>query len=299
VGAGDGARRATILLAGGMEPLAAPEEKIMLRRVAISLSLVLLSAALSLPAQAAPAEYLFDLTADDILRLMDEYVGPRAYDPAAALERMTAPFDCRHYDELCTELGSEYTYLLLEEVWRQGLRGASPKVIAAEAEVLLPKFASAYLEVRFPDGIDPKDLFFGVPIGVGETLECTQKVVHVDSGAFRLRQTSRKADLVLVFTPFAQSEFFKKNSNGKYRGERADRLRVEGQHFFTTDDIPNVETKVKDRTNDKQVTVVFGGFDIGNAVQDVHVESCGTADDAVFLQACACTGARPEIYEGL
>lgn len=271
----------------------------MSRRIFLLLFSLPLIAALSIPAYAADPEYLFDLTADEIVRLMDEYVGERGYNREEALARLAKPFDCRYYEDLCAELGPDYTYYLLEEVWTQGQRGVSSKVIAAQIEDLLPRLSASYIELRFPDGIDPRDLFFGTPIGVGEIPPCTQKVVNVNSGVFRLRQTSRKADFVLIFTPFAQSEFYKKNNNGKYRGERANRIRVDGQHFFTTDDIPNVESKSKERSDDKQVTVLFGGGDVGNAVQDIHVESCGFADDAVFLQACACTGARPAIYEGL
>lgn len=270
----------------------------MFRRLFQLLLSLPLIAAFSIPASAAEPEYLFDLTADEIVRLMDAYVGERNYNREDALARMAKPFDCRHYKDLCDEIGGDYTYYLLEEVWMQGQRGVSSKVIAAQIDDLLPRLAANYIELHFPDGIDPRDLFFGTPIGVGEVPPCTEKVVNVDSGSFRLRVTARKADAVLIYTPFAQSEFYKKNSRGKYRGERADRIRVDGQLFFTTDDIPNVESKSKERTDDKQVTVLFGGFDLGNGFQDIHVESCGFADDAVFLQACACTGARPAIYEG-
>lgn len=257
-------------------------------------------AAVAMPAHAeTSSEYLFDLSADEILRLMNEYVGEDGYDRGEALERMSAPFDCRFHETLCAEIGRDYSYYLLEQIWMQGRRGADPKVIAAEVEALLPKLAESYVEVQFPDGIDPRDSYLGVPTSLSVPADCTAQVVYKDSGSFRLRQSAHRMDGVLLFAPYAQAAFFKKNSSGNYKLEKANRLRVDAQFFVTGVIAPEVLDRSKEQTNTKRVTIVLAGFDIGNAISNLHVEACGKATDQVVIQACACTGPRPEIYEGL
>lgn len=258
-------------------------------------------AALAVPAPAeTSSEYLFDLSADEILRLMDEYVGEGGYDRGEVLERMSAPFDCRFHETLCAEIGREYSYHLLEQIWMQGRRGADPKVIAAEVEALLPKLAESYVEVQFPDGIDPRDSYLGVPASLGGATECSDNVVYKDSGSFRLRQSARNIDGGLLFTQYSQAAFFKKNIFGNFKVEKADRLRVDAQFFVTGVIAPEVLDRSKEQTDTKRVTItLFPAIDIGNAITDLHTEGCGTATDQVVIQACACTGPRPEIYEGL
>ncbi len=264
-----------------------------------ALALFAVLAAPALPAQAASSEYLFDLSDEEILRLMDEYVGEGRYDRGEALERMSAPFDCRYHEELCFEIGREYAYQVLEQIWMQGRRGADPKVIAAEVEALLPKLAASYVELQFPDGIEERDPYLGVPASANVPSDCISPVVYQTSGSFRLRQSAFRMDGVLIFAPYAQAAFFKKNSWGNFKTEKSDRLRVDASFFVTGLIAPERLDRAKEQTDTKRVTIVLGGFDIGNAISNIHVEACGKATDQVTLQACACTGARPEIYEGL
>lgn len=275
----------------------------MLRRLSLSILSLPLLAALSLPARAADTEYLFDLTEDEIVRLMDEYVGERGYDPEQVLARMTAPFDCRHHEAMCAEIGGEYSYYLLEHVWTQGRRGADVKVISAEVEALLPKLSASWVEMHFPDGIDLRDIYFGVPAEPSGS-ECFQNVVYKESGVFRLRQAVQKMDGILVMLPYSHASFFKKNNNGKFKAEKANVLRVDARYFVTLTENTGFETQMvfeeaKQKSNERRITVTFFGADLPNAISDVHVEGCGKATDAVVLEACACTGERPAIYEGL
>ena len=269
-----------------------------LRRALCLLALVGGLAIAAAPAHAASEEYLFDLSADEILRLMEEYMGETGYDRGEILARMTAPFDCRHFENLCLEVGREYAYQVLEQIWMQGRRGVDGKVIAAEVEALLPRLAASYVEVQFPDGIEDRAPYFGVQASLEGQDECSNSVVYKSSGSFRLRQSAHNIDAALVWSQYSQAAFFKKNVWGNYNLEKADRMRVDARFFVTGLIAPEVLDRSKEQTNTKRVTItVFPAFDIGNAISNLHTEGCGKATDQVVLEACACTGPRPEAYQ--
>lgn len=258
-------------------------------------ALALVAACALTPAAATSGEsprYLFDLDAPTILGIMDHYVGRGHYDERDILERMSAPLDCRHYDVLCGEIGREYTYMVLDQAWSQAARGERVESIEAGMVELVDTLAQRWVELNFPDGIDPRSPYFGDDLGGG--VECTESVVHSDAGNFRLRQTSHVLDPGFAATRWARSAFSRKNSNGKYKAEKAGHIEIEAQFFGLGDLGAESFFRFKAKDNEKAISVSAFAGGLGN----YHVESCGKVTSPASLQACACTGPRPAIYDG-
>lgn len=258
-------------------------------------ALALVAACALAPAAATAGEstgYLFDLDAPTILGIMDHYVGRGRYDERAILARMSAPLDCRHHSVLCNELGREYTYMVLDQAWSQGARGERVETIEAGMVELADTLAQRWVELSFPNGIDPRSPYFGDEFGTAE--ECTESVVFSDAGNFRLRQTSHVLDPGFAATRWARSEFNRKNSNGKYKAEKAGHIEIEAQFFGLGDLGVEVFFRSKAKDNEKAISVSAFAGGLGN----YHVESCGKVTSPASLQACACSGPRPEIYNG-
>jgi hypothetical protein len=258
-------------------------------------TLALLATCTLAPALASAGDstrYLFDLDAPTILGVMDHYVGRGRYDERTILARMSAPLDCRHHVVLCGELGPDYTQVVLQQVWTQARRGEKVETITTAAIELADVLADRWTELAFPNGIDPRSPYFGVD---GEEAECTENVVHADAGDFRLRQTAHIVDVGVAPTRWARSAFSRKNNNGNYRGEKADHIEIEAQFFGLGDLGADVFFKSKAKDREKAIAVsAVGPRDFGT----FHVEGCGTVNGPVSLQACACTGPRPDVYAG-
>ena len=118
--------------------------------------------------------------------------------------------------------------MVLEQAWSQAARGERAETIEAGVVELADSLAARWVELSFPNGIEPRSPYFGVD---GSAPECTESVVHSDVGAFRLRQTAHVVDLGVLPTRWARAEFNRKNSNGKYKAERADHIELEAQFF--------------------------------------------------------------------
>lgn len=256
-------------------------------------ALALVAACTLAPAVATAGDstrYLFDLDAPTILGIMDHYQGRGRYDERAILARMTAPLDCRHHAVLCNEIGRDYTYMVLQQVWAQGARGERAETIGADMIERVDALAARWVELNFPEGIDTRHPYFGDEFGTAEA--CTESVVHSDAGDYRLRQTSHVVDPGFAATRWARSEFNRKNSNGKYKAEKAGHIEIEAQFFGMGDLGAEVFFRGKAKDNEKAISVTaFGG-----GLSDYHVESCGKVTSPASLQACACSGPRPAIY---
>lgn len=250
------------------------------------LAATLLLSSLSFPAPAAESTgYLFDLTAEEITALMDRYVGRGHYDAGLIQMRMRAPLDCRQHQALCTDLGPDYTYLVLQQIWSQGRRGERIERIREDAAVLADTLTDRSLEYRFPDGIDPRSALFG---SEGSTATCSDAVVHADSGPYRLRVSARAVDGGLVSAQWARSELNKLNNRGKYRAERADYIEIAGTFFITAAITQEALPFTEFAENEKRVTAFFPTA--GGPLSGPKTEGCGQVRGPVALSACACSG---------
>lgn len=256
-------------------------------------TLALLATCTLAPALAPAGEstrYLFDLDAPTILGIMDHYVGRGRYDERTILARMTAPLDCRHHAVLCGELGPDYTGVVLQQAWTQARRGDRVETIASATIELADTLAERWVEAGFPNGIDPRNPYFGVD---GEQTQCTEPVVHSDVGDFRLRQSAHVVDLGVFPTRWARSAFSRRNQNGNYRGERADYIEIEAQFFALGELGADSFFRFKAKEREKAVSVSAVG---SWTLSTFHVEGCGKVSGPATLSACACSGPRPDIY---
>lgn len=251
-----------------------------------TLALTLMVLGLSSPAPASESTgYLFDLTPAEITSLMDRYVGRGRYDSGRIQERMRAPLDCRHHEALCADVGPDYAYLVLQQIWAQGRRGEKIETIRDDAAVLADTLTDRFQEFRFPDGMDPRSLNFGSEFVPGT---CNSPVVHADAGDYRLRVSARALDGGLATAQWARSEFNKLNSRGKYRAERAEYIQIDATFTITGAIAPEVFLRTKAHENDKRVTVFMPT--IGDPISGPSTEGCGQVRGPVTLSACACSG---------
>ncbi len=86
---------------------------------------------------------LFDLTTEDIQSIHDRYVADEDMELTTA--RLTAPFDCALYDDLCAQIGTEQAIDFTEQLVELALEGASDDEVHA--------FSDAYLM----DAMDLRD----------------------------------------------------------------------------------------------------------------------------------------------
>ncbi len=89
---------------------------------------------------------LFGLTQDDVQQLHDEYTPDEDIDLTTA--RLTAPFDCALYDDLCEQISEADAIAFTEQLVDLGLSGASPQ----DVEAFSDEFLSAAMDaVADPD----------------------------------------------------------------------------------------------------------------------------------------------------
>lgn len=250
----------------------------------------------ALPAAAAESTgYLFDLGEERILALMDTYVGKGNYDRAETLSMMKAPFECRNFGDLCEDIGKEYGYLLLDRTWQLALENVPAKDLLEEAAELYERMADRYIEVAFPDGIDPRDPFLGVD-GEGNVEPCTQSVTSDQNAGFRIRQAARAVPLLLGNIQSATTTFFKQNAEGRFEPFPAEYIEVDADFFITGLLAPDRLDRFKAHNNDKRVSVTFPS---SFPMHRPHTEACGQVIGPAVLSTCACTGTRPSVYNGL
>jgi len=241
---------------------------------------------------ARAAGYLFRLTEDEILGTMDYYY-PKGYDKKLVLQQMSEPFDCRNFGDLCREVGEESAAVMLETAWARAKRRMPIESIDRAAQEELEAYELRWFERRFPDGVDPKDPYWGPFLEPGdEVTECVDTVTR-DSGNFRMVQTSRRHSLAVIVWGRIRAEHFKKNLSGKYKPEKADLLEVSGRVIIQAPDFDPVETPLFDiKTTARHVAA--GKSEGGLGIWKVpFVEGCGGDSNNSALFACTCSGELP------
>ncbi|EDM77223.1 hypothetical protein PPSIR1_26778 [Plesiocystis pacifica SIR-1] len=82
-----------------------------------------------LDGETQPGELLFDLEEDELARIHATYLGEE--DIALTRDRLTAPFDCELYDDLCAQVGEQVAYELTGELVDLALEGVSLEELEA------------------------------------------------------------------------------------------------------------------------------------------------------------------------
>ena len=249
---------------------------------------IALAVVLTLAAGAAQASYLFGLSEREIDDVMSRYY-PGGYDRAAALEQMSAPFNCKNSGDLCTEVGERNALRILEKAWNSARKGYPIEMIDRAAEHDLEYYATLWFDSRYPQGVPEKDPYF---VGYASTNGCTG-TGFTDSGDFRVVHTSSRHTLVLLAWGRVKVEHFKRNILGNFDLRKADRLRVEGTIFFDEGSPlgPFSVDVADDKEDVKRVAASqpHGGITI---VRVPFVEGCGGVPGTA-LQACSCLGIQP------
>ncbi|MBK8977930.1 MAG: hypothetical protein IPM29_18645 [Planctomycetes bacterium] len=128
-------------------------------------------------------EYLFDLSAQDIIDTVQHY-HTGTPDPAPVLTRMRRPFDrvtCSHLHEV---VGLNASCDLLAEFWRLALQ-RSPIATIDDRMRNRAREAELNHEARiFPNGIPPDDEYWDTWLPAGT--DCASRMTFADDGAHRL-----------------------------------------------------------------------------------------------------------------
>ena len=241
---------------------------------------------------AQAASYLFRLTEQEIVDTMDHYY-PKGYDRELVLRQMSEPFDCSMFDELCREVGDEYAVQIVGDAWGRAGRRMPIESIGSIVQQQVEDYGLRWRDRRFPDGIPPKDPYWGVFAEPGGGTAACVDTVTVDDGDFRVVQTSRRITIGFYVWGRIKAEHFKKNIAGKYKDKDADQLEVSGRVIIQEASFNPVETQVFKIKEDAR-RVSAGASEGGITLVKVHfVEGCGGDSNNSALFACTCWGELP------
>jgi len=132
----------------------------------------------------ARADYLFRLTEAEIDSVMSHYY-PKGYDRELVLRQMSAPFDCKNFEDLCEAVGEDYALRLTEGGWERARKQYPIEMIDRAAQTQLEDYSRRWFERLYPDGVPEKDAYWGVPAEAAATEEC-DRTVSATSGDFRI-----------------------------------------------------------------------------------------------------------------
>ena len=236
--------------------------------------------------EARAASYLFGLTEREIDEVMQHYDPKGELDRDEVLRAMSEPFDCRHFGDLCQEVGERYASQIVETAWKHGRIFAPIESIDRAVQYDLDTLSRRWFESNYPDGVPDRDPYFGEAASSGACV----KTSTVTEGNFRVVHSSRRF-ITILFTAFARIkvEHFKKNLLGKWKPEPADRLEVEGEATFIQANFETFFFPLFDsKENVKQVadTQAFG---IVGLFRVPFVEGCGGIPNPALF-TCSCNG---------
>ena len=260
------------------------------RRIA-SIFIVLFALA-AVQAQAGNS-YLFRATDEEIDAVMSHYF-PKGYDREAARLQLSAPFNCRNYGDLCRDVGEESASQMLRVVWEEAKRQTPIDMIARGAEQQFDDLAQRWFERLYPDGVDGRDSYWGVLAASGGPTPCVDTVsAESNDGEFRIVHKSRRHKILAVAWGRIRLEHFRRNSSGKYKPAKADRLQTSGTVIvdkLLEDPVgfPISETKDDTRQVDAAHPATADSPDV-----IPFVEGCGSAAGSGIATVCSCSGTIP------
>ena len=253
--------------------------------------LVLTLVFLAIPAKAE--SYLFGLTSREIETVMDHYK-PRGYDLDETLRQMSAPFDCRYFDDLCREVGERNAEQMVKTVWTYGRQFQPAETIARVFVEDLESLHVRWVESQYPNGIPERDPYWGIAAAAaGGACDDTVSATSND-GDEKIVHKSRKFN-TFISAAFATItvEHFEKNVFGNFKRRPADTLEVQGTCGFVQANFEETFTfdlfKTKDDVKEVSATRAFG---ILGLFRVKFVEGCGGVP-GTELFACSCLGELP------
>ncbi len=243
--------------------------------------------------EARANSYLFRLTDEEINEVMNRYY-PRGYDRDAVLRQMSEPFDCENFGDLCSEVGRDYAYRVVESVWSKARMGFPIEMIYRSAEGEIDNFTIRYLEETYPLGISDKDPFWGEERSASSSNSCSPSL-SATSGDFRILTQSKRRNFAVTVWGRVKVDHFKKNLFGNFKLEKADRLEVEGTVFLKVAGFDVTEHAIADVKYDAKgmaASYAYGGLTVASVP---FVEGCGGVGPNSILWACTCSGTLPSI----
>lgn len=241
----------------------------------------------------AGSSYLFRATDEEIDAVMSHYF-PRGYDRAAARQQLSAPFDCRHYGDLCREVGEDSAVEMLRTVWEEAKRQTPVDMIARGVEQQYNDLALRWFDRLYPDGVDARDSYWGVFAAAGGTTPCEDTVsAESNDGEFRVVHKSRRHKILGLAWGRIQLEHFRRKLSGKYRLAKADRLQTSGTVIVDKLLEDPVGFAISETEDDaRQVEVAKSALADSDDVIP-FVEGCGTAVGSGIGTVCSCSGEIP------
>lgn len=239
----------------------------------------------------AGSSYLFGATEQDIDATM-RYYFPRGYDRDTAFRQMSAPFDCRYFGDLCREVGEDSAYRMVEIVWQKAKRQMPLDMIARATEQQYEDLSLRWFERLYPEGIDDRDPYWGVVAAAGTPTPCQDTVSATSSdGKTRVTHKSRRHVILAVAWGRIQLEHYKKNTSGKFKLSKADRLETSGSVLVIDPDEIPLFVIISDTKDDaKQVAAAHA--EPGVSLNKIpFAGGCGTATGSGIGEICSCSGA--------
>ena len=238
----------------------------------------------------AGSSYLFGLSEREIDEIMTHY-SPRGYDRETVLRQMAEPFDCRHFGDLCREIGEDAAYRVLAGAWSMARMRYSLEKIELAVESDIEDLRARWFERNYPDGVPDRDAYWE-PMSAASCPE----TASATSGDFRIVNRSRRWNYIFSATGQVKVEHFKRSWTGNWNAAKADRLEVEGEVFvkfpgWSPFVFPVSKVVYDEKTAAKAHTVGFGI----PAATVPYVEGCGGTSPSSVLYACTCNGTEPPI----
>lgn len=228
---------------------------------------------------------LFDLTEPDLVAALTRYAPKASLRRARAM--LSAPFRVDRFPDLVREVGPDAAPKVLAGLWAQARLGVTPDALARHFTAEMERYAGLWdaKEQDVRETARPGALRLA-----GGPVRCGQAVTE-DSGAFRVKVNATRISAVILSYGSIRVDHYKRNSNGKYKDEKADRLEVQATVFIGAaggpiDAIPI--SKVEQHAKKARASFTYGGF-----AEVPFVEGCGGVSAGSPLWACACSGNRP------
>jgi hypothetical protein len=235
---------------------------------------------IALATSAAAADrgtYLFGLTEAEIREAVSRYA-PQA-DPEEALKRLSAPFDCRNFDDLCDDVGEDAAPELLEGAFGLARRQVTPEDLESLLELKLERARIDRSKQRGP-ALEVGEVRLAASTVAFTGCGGVPNIATDTNGNFSLRVQAGVTNLVIYVSTWTSAKHF---HNGVLE---ATDLCVSGIGFAQSQidgswfSVP-YGPKCKDR---KKVTANANWFNLG-ALTNFHSEGCGQGNN---MYACAC-----------
>ncbi len=277
-----------------------------IRTVTAALTLCILPLACSDASSEAPGptehrELLFDLTQTEIEETLAHYDAfPMA---SVAVDALTAPFDCTHFDDLCELVGQAEAEALTATVWDmarervplEDIQAVTDEALRnADVELVVDAEEEWEAEAEVPELVDPDAT-------VLRNHTCNESSVSRQTvNGRRLKVEAKVSAFILYWTVRAKSFSYEEDFSGSFVADKANRLEIAGDFDRTYVNsgggtsaqnawsCADTNTNAKTTTCSRNVTAPSGLLPAGDAIV-FRSRACGELDhNSISLATCAC-----------